>query len=167
MARFFICATLLITLPVCSARAQQSAKPTTSIVVPRLIRFRGVVLNDAARGGVVGITFSLYKDAEGGAPLWLETQNVSVDASGRYTALLGASKARGVPMDLFTSGEARWLGVQVEGASEQTRVLLVAVPYALKAADAETLGGRPASAFALAPAQPVTNAASTAKAKAA
>ena len=48
------------------------------------------------------------------------------------------------------SGEARWLGVQIQGQAEQPRVLLVAVPYALKSRDAETLGGLPASAFLLA-----------------
>ena len=53
----------------------------------------------------------------------------------------------GPPLDLFTSGKALWLGVepQIAGAAEQPRILLVAVPYALKAADADTLGGKPAS----------------------
>src|SRR5207245_3841386 len=48
------------------------------------------------------------------------------------------------------SGEARWLAVQVAGQPEQPRTLLVAVPYALKAADAQTIGGLPPSAFILA-----------------
>ena len=47
----------------------------------------------------------------------------------------------------FSNGEARWLGVQAESQPEQPRILLVSVPYALKASDAETLGGLPASAF--------------------
>jgi hypothetical protein len=55
-----------------------------------------------------------------------------------------------LPLDLFTSGEARWLGVRINGGEEQPRVLLLSVPYALKAADAETIGGLPASAFVLA-----------------
>lgn len=149
MSRFVLVATIVSILAVSSAPAQQSPA-TGSIVVPRLIRFGGTISHQPVSANAVGITFALYKDAQGGAPLWLETQNLSVDADGRYTALLGASKADGVPMDLFTSGEARWLGVQVEGQEEQARVLLVAVPYALKAADAETVGGLPASAFALA-----------------
>ena len=62
----------------------------------------------------------------------------------------GATLPHGVPKELFTSGEARWLGVQAEGQGEQPRVLLLSVPYALKAADAETVGGLPASAFVLA-----------------
>lgn len=44
-------------------------------------------------------------------------------------------------MQLFTSGEARWLGIQVEAQSEQPRVLRLSVRYALKAADAEKVGG--------------------------
>ena len=58
--------------------------------------------------------------------------------------------AQHVVSDLFNSGEARWLGVQVDRQAEQPRVLLVSAPYALKAADAETIGGLPPSAFVLA-----------------
>jgi len=63
--------------------------------------------------------------------------------------LLGAASPNGLPLDLFTSGKALWLGVQpqIAGAGEQPRVLLIAVPYALKAADADTLGGKPASSY--------------------
>jgi len=147
MSRFVLVAVIVSVLTVSSTPAQQSPMTGTTIV-PRLIRFGGTIANRPPGSQAVGVIFSLYKDEQGGAPLWLETQNVSVDESGRYTALLGATKAYGVPMDLFTSGEARWLGVQAEGQSEQERVLLVAVPYALKAADAETVGGLPPSAFA-------------------
>jgi len=99
---------------------------------------------------LTGVTFLLYKDQQGGAPLWLETQNVTPDKYGRYTVTLGVTTSEGLPMDVFGSGEARWLGVQAERQSEQPRVLLVSVPYALKAADAQTLGGLPVNAFALA-----------------
>ncbi len=98
----------------------------------------------------MGVTFALYKDQQGGAPLWLETQNVAVDAAGHYSVQLGATLSHGLPTDLFASGEARWLGVQAQGQAEQARVLLLSVPYAMKAADAETIGGLPPSAFVLA-----------------
>src|SRR4029077_18245298 len=78
---------------------------------------------------------------------WMETQNVTPDAHGSYTVLLGANRTNGVPAELFASGGGRWLEVQVERQAEQPRILLVSVPYALKAKDAETLGGKPASAF--------------------
>lgn len=99
--------------------------------------------------GLIGIAFSLYEEQLGGAALWPETQNVALDEQGRYAVLLGSVQAAGLPLDVFASGKARWLGVapQVAGIAEQPRVLLVGVPYALKAADADTLGGLPASAF--------------------
>jgi len=95
------------------------------------------------------VTFALYPDQEGGSPLWLETQNVSLDPQGRYTALLGSTSTEGLPLEIFSSGEARWLGIQVQGQAEQPRVLLVAVPYALKAAEAETLAGHTPAEFIL------------------
>ncbi len=127
--------------------------PSSTTPVPRLVRFSGTIKDAAGKpvGGVAGVTFALYKDQEGGAPLWLETQNVQLDANGRYSVMLGSTKSDGIPTELFTSGEARWLGVQPERQAEQPRVLLLSVPYALKAADAETLGGKPASAYALLP----------------
>jgi len=128
-----------------SAVAQQPAP------VPRVTWFSGVVKDAAGtpQTGLVGITFALYEEQQGGAALWTENQNVSLDDQGRYTVLLGSMQPQGLPLDLFTSGKARWLGAtpQAPGAAEQPRILLVGVPYALKAADADTLGGLPASAF--------------------
>src|SRR5467141_3877774 len=135
------------------AAANQStastAQSTATADVPRLIKFSGTLLDaqDRPMAGPIGVTFALHAQQTGGAALWLETQNVKPDASGVYTVLLGANSANGVPVDLFASGEARWLEVQAERQAEQPRVLLVSVPYALKAKDAETLGGKPASAF--------------------
>jgi hypothetical protein len=60
---------------------------------------------------------------------------------------LGAANGQGLPADVFMTGEARWLAVQLSGQAEQARTVLLSVPYALKAGDAETLGGKPASAF--------------------
>ncbi len=81
-----------------------------------------------------------------------ETQNVQLDEQGHYAVLLGATKNEGLPVELFAAAEPRWLGVQLNlpGEVEQSRVLLASVPYALKAADAESLGGIPASAYTLA-----------------
>ncbi|HTW58877.1 MAG TPA: hypothetical protein VMD99_12175 [Terriglobales bacterium] len=144
------------------ASAQQTTTTTTTTTtpdaseaaspVPRLVQFSGFAkdLNGAPLSGVVGITFALYAQQNGGEPLWLETQNVQADARGHYSAQLGVTNSNGLPTDLFTSGEARWLGVQISGQDEQPRVLLLSVPYALKAGDAQTLGGLPPSAFVLA-----------------
>jgi len=126
--------------------------------IPTVIRFGGSlnVGNGKGPADVVGVTFLLYREAEGGAPLWMETQNVRPDKSGHYQVVLGVTASQGLPRDLFSTGDARWLAVQVMGQKEEPRVLLVAVPYAMKAGDAETVGGLPASAFVLAaPASPV------------
>ena len=134
--------------------------------VPRLVRFSGAV-KDASGGvpaGDVTLTFTFYEQQEGGVPLWSETQTVQLTKDGRYTVLLGAKQQDGLPRDLFTSNRARWVAVQpgLAGVDEQPRVLLVGVPYAIKAADAETLGGLPASAFLLANTAAATGAAQAA-----
>ncbi len=126
-----------------------------ALPVPRLIKFSGVAKDASGqrRSGTVGITFSIYAEQQGGATLWMETQNAALDAQGRYAVLLGSTESAGLPLDLFATGEPRWLGAKLElpGEVEQPRVPLVSVPYALKASDADTVGGKPASAFVLAP----------------
>ena len=142
-----------------SASAQQTSADSAS-VVPTLVNFTGVLTDASGKPltSVVGITFSLYNDSQAGAPLWMETQNVQPDKAGHYSAILGSTTSRGLSSELFVSGEARWLGVQVQGQAEQPRILLLSVPYAMKAVDAQTLGGLPASAFVLA-APPISGAA--------
>src|SRR5258706_2192 len=82
----------------------------------QLVKFSGT-LNDASGqplAGVVGVTFAVYKDQTGGTPLWLETQNAQLDAQGNYTVLLGSTTSQGMPLNLFTTGETRWVGVQAQ-----------------------------------------------------
>jgi trimeric autotransporter adhesin len=141
----------LLLVAVLPGLAQQTSSANDA-AIPTLVNFSGVLtdLEGKPLTGIVGVTFLLYKDQQGGAPLWMETQNIQPNKTGQYSVMLGATTADGLPSDLFVSGEARWLGVQVQGQEEQTRVMLLSVPYAMKAADAQTLGGLPASAFVLA-----------------
>ena len=144
---------LLVTFCLSLVQSAFAQTPTaTASALPRLVRFGGVIkdANGNPQSGVAGITFALYAEQTGGAPLWQETQNVTADSSGHYTALLGATKTEGLPAELFTGEQAHWVGMQVQGQPEQPRVLLVSAPYALKAGDAETIGGLPPSAFVLA-----------------
>jgi hypothetical protein len=131
------------------ALAQPPAKTVTA--VPRLVKYSGTLADAAGKPltGTLGVTFSLYADQEGGAPVWMENQNVEADANGQYTVMLGFTKNDGLPAEAFAAGP-RWLGIHVQGEAERPRVLMASVPYSLKAVDAETLGGLPASAFALA-----------------
>src|ERR1022692_1589733 len=134
-----------------SAAASVSAQAATN-TVPNLIRYSGTLKGEqgaaASPSATVGVTFAIYKQQDGGAPIWMETQNVTPEASGQYSVLLGSTKTEGVAAELFSDQEQRWLGVEVQGQPEQARVLLVSVPYAFRAHEAETLGGLPASAFA-------------------
>ena len=153
--------------PVATSQPAGVTQNATSAQVPRLVKFSSAIpgfnANEAqaetaaanagsAATSVVGITFSLYSEQTGGAPLWSEVQNVKVDSTGHYTVQLGATQTEGLPVELFSTAQAQWLGVRQEGQAEQPRVMLLSVPYALKAADAETFGGKPPSAYMPAPA---------------
>jgi hypothetical protein len=151
----------MISVLVFGQSAQAPAQPNVAPGVPRLVKFSGV-LKDAAGNlltNAVGITFAVYGEQTGGVPLWQETQNVQF-SQGRYTAFIGQNSSAGIPAELFTSGQPRWLGVKalLPDETEQPRVLLASVPYALKAVDADTLGGLPASAFLQANGANVSNA---------
>jgi hypothetical protein len=149
--RVVMLSTLMVLLCSWLSQAQQSV--ATAGMVPPLIQFSNVATDEggSSLSGAVSITFSLYAGQQGGEPLWMETQNnVQLDSTGHYSVQLGITKPAGVPTTLFTSGEARWLGVRIAEQSEQPRVLLLSVPYALKAGDAATVGGLPPSAFVLA-----------------
>jgi hypothetical protein len=134
--------------------AQQLAAISANVAVPPIVKFSGVLadVNHKPLTGAIGVTFYLYQESQGGAPLWMETQNVQADKAGHYSVALGSTSSQGLPANVFATGEARWLGVQVQGQEEQPRVLLMSVPYAMKALDADTIGGKPASAFMMAPA---------------
>src|SRR3984957_6073810 len=148
---FTLCLAAVLTSFVSQAQTQTPTQTqiTTTTTVPRLVRYAGVArdLDGKPLSGVVGATFALYAEQTGDASLWVETQNVQADASGHYAVLLGSTKPDGLPSELFASEQARWIGVQIEQQAEQPRALLVSAPYALKAGDAETLGGLPPSAF--------------------
>ena len=118
-------------IPVSTA-AQDGDRPAGT-AVPRLVKFSGRVGQtsksvpaDAATGAQTetlpaakpapatsSVTFAIHAEQEGGAALWQETQNVALDAEGRYSVLLGAASREGLPAELFGSGEPRWLSVRV------------------------------------------------------
>jgi hypothetical protein len=118
---------------------------------PRVMKFSGVLLDAEGKplSGQVEVTFALYKQEGDEVPLWTETQRVEADERGGYTAFLGASQLTGMPAEVFRSAEARWLGVQIQGQAQGPRTMLVSVPYALKAVEAEKLSGKSLSDFVM------------------
>ena len=130
----------------CASFSQDSAPVAhNQVVVPQSMHYSGAAPNHA--GETVEATFRIYAAQEGGDALWSETQRVAVAQDGKYTALLGAATEGGLPQTVFAAGQGRWLSVSVEGTAEPPRVQLASVAYAMKAADAETLGGLPAGEF--------------------
>src|SRR5258708_39651460 len=105
MKKLTLC-TLVVLIAMCAFPLAQSQtiNPTSqkSSVVPSLVNFSGAAkdLNGKPIVGVLGITFALYPSEQGGASLWLETQNVIADKSGHYSVSLGSTKAQGIPAEL-------------------------------------------------------------------
>jgi hypothetical protein len=118
-----------------------------------VVRWNGSL--PASAGRTVEVRFALYQDQAGGLALWSETQAVTVDADGRYTVLLGAASAEGLPPALFQAGEPRWIEARPASGGDAAaqpngapaRSLLAAVPYAFKSVDSETLAGRAAADY--------------------
>ena len=150
----FVVVVLLSTSIAVFAQDAQSGRarpqPDTASV-PRVIRITGTLTPADGRplAEVEIITLRLYAEESSETVLWEETQHVVPDAQGRYSVLLGSTRPDGMPRDLFQSNEPRWVGTTIEGVGEKEgpRVRFVSVPYALRASDADTLGGVPASAF--------------------
>jgi hypothetical protein len=157
---FALSVTVLL-LCVLRAEAQQPPPTAKGLEVPSatglvsepgqthgVVRFGGAVRGAHGQPvtGLAGVTFAIYAEAQGGAPLWQETQNLQLDDQGNYTVLLGAT-GQHIPAELLISGDPLWLGVQVlaAGEREQPRVLLAGVPHERRAAGADMMS-RPAQA---------------------
>jgi len=140
-------------IPPAAAQTAPTAPTEAPATVLNLVRWSGTL--PEAQGRTVELQFALYQDPAGGLALWSEQQAVKVGADGRYSVLLGATNAEGLPKALFQGGAARWIeaklvsasGPAAAGETVSPRTLLAAVPYAFKAADAETLAGRAAEDY--------------------
>ena len=114
---------------------------------PHGIEITGTIRN--APSGVVAVKFSIYKEEHGGKALWQEVQNIKLDRDGRYDVLLGSGGGKGESPELFASGEAHWLGVQVQGEEEHARISLVGLAVALEKDAADILSEKSPSAVVL------------------
>lgn len=112
-----------------------------SAAVPAPVSYQGY-LSDAVgtpTTAVLSISFSLYTVSVGGTPIWTETQVVSVD-QGLFTVNLGAIPGNEFPSGAFET--SLFLGINVASDGEMTpRHAFDSVPFAKKAADADTLQG--------------------------
>ena len=144
------------------SRAAMATEPAAALAAQHsVVRWNSILpatlpSANTSAGKTLQMHFAIYAEQSRGLALWSETQSVEVDADGRYSVLLGANTAEGLPASLFPAGESRWVEAQPVGqistilggeAVESPRTLLAAVPYAYKSVDAETLAGRAASDY--------------------
>jgi hypothetical protein len=118
-------------------------------IPPVVIPLRGTVLAPSGQPqtGTVQLAIAIYAAADDPAPVWVEVQTVTLGDGGTYSINAGATQENGIPAELLTAGTNQWLGVTVGSGPEQPRMRLVTVPYALRAASADTLGGKTAAEF--------------------
>ncbi len=114
--------------------------------VPALFRYSARLANWDGSQQPVLVTARLYSNANGGWPLWLESYTLTPDSTGKVTMLIGGTTG-GLPPAIFADNAPRWVSLQVADGQESPRELLISVPYALKARDADTLGGLPPAAY--------------------
>ncbi len=128
-----------------------SLQTSPQATVPTLVRITGQLTTSTGEPQTrpVVMNVAVYADRLDSTPLWTEQQIITPDSTGRFIVFAGATQTDGLPRDLLMSRSARWIGVGVEGEAEQPRVMLLSTPYALKALDADTLGGKPLSDFVL------------------
>jgi hypothetical protein len=126
--------------------------------IPHKISYQGKLTDSAngePEGGNHSMVFRIYDDPDAGSILWFESQTVSADSAGVFSAILGSI----TPVDITFDGPV-WLEVEVGGEILSPRREIVSVPFALlaeeadssyhadRAEDAHTVDGFNADAFA-------------------
>jgi len=110
-------------------------------IAPTMIPIEGEI-KTADGIAAVPVVISVYAKRDDTTPLWTEQQLVRVDSAGKYSISVGSTTEAGIPAEVFAGGAARWIGIAVQGESEQPRTMIITVPYAVRAREAETIGGR-------------------------
>lgn len=109
--------------------------------VPLLLNYQGSVRlgGSAPSDTTIQVSFAIYDSDTGGAQLWSETHDASLQ-DGRFHVLLGSRST--LPDSLFTAPD-RYLGFMVSGSPEMApRHRIVSVAYAIRAAEADDVAGR-------------------------
>jgi hypothetical protein len=109
--------------------------------VPGQVDFQGLLLDTSGQPatGSVDLDFTLFDAPAGGTALWSETLLDVPLVDGVYSVTLGATTPI-TPAVLGTG--SLYLEIVVEGETLEPRRPLLAVPYAVRAGDADTLGGQ-------------------------
>lgn len=118
--------------------------------VPATINYQGQVLGagGAPASGPVNIDIGIWDSASGGTRLYGEQHLNTPLASGAFNILIGAgSSPQGTLSSDTFSAPNRWLELVVNGETFTPRQPFSAVAYALRARDAERVGGLEANSL--------------------
>ncbi len=119
-----------------------SLNPTIASV-PNLINYQGLLEDNDGNllDGYFDLTFTLYPNSEGTDPLWSEEHLDTYVKDGLFQVILGNI----TPLsEAIFEGDTVWIGIQVGTTPEMRPLLqLTAVPWALRAAVAETVVSPP------------------------
>lgn len=148
VAGILVCALLSLALVVHAEETGNARvkRPPTRIPLSGVLQ----TVTGEARQGEVTLVLSIYAERDSAAPLWSEEQTIVLGEDGRYDVALGGTSDEGLSNELFSANGARWIGISEKGALELPRFMLVSVPYATKALDADAIGGRRVKDFVLA-----------------
>lgn len=117
--------------------------------VPDTISFSAAVRDQHGPvAGAVNTTFRMFDVPSGGAPIWEEHHPSVPVEEGIFNVELG-SLAEEVLDELVFDGSRLYLEIVIEGDVMQQRIAIQAVPYAYRAATADTLDGHGADDFLL------------------
>lgn len=138
----------LFALSLASLSLVRSARAQT----PELVVYTGQLTYDAGGPvqGLVELQVELFGSASMNDSLW--GPFVFVDQpvyGGVFSLVLGDASSPGLASALGQSGGAAWLAFDVNGVAMTPRQQLVAVPWAMRAGNADSLGGVPAAQYLL------------------
>jgi hypothetical protein len=112
--------------------------------IPKKITYQGR-LTDTGGNPLPGehtVFFSLHNVESGGIMLWSETQTVTADSSGVFSAILGST----TPIQI-SFADPKWLSITVDSQPISPRREIVSVASAFNAQNADSLGNSPPSAY--------------------
>ena len=89
------------------------------------ITYQGRLLESGSPAGAKSVTFEIFEAVTGGSSIWWQTQTVTPDDNGVFTATLGT---QGNPIP--TGYDDLWLQIKVGGTTLSPRESLTAAPFA-------------------------------------
>lgn len=120
---------------------------TSYATVPHLINYQGRLTDSSGvpLNGTYELTFRIYDAESAGNLLWQETHSAVLIQKGIFSIMLGSVTSMDLPFD-----KAYFLEIKVGNEVMSPRQRITSAGYAIKAEEAEKLGGKQPSDYALA-----------------